>query len=159
MGLNGQRVSGRMGWRVESGDRIGYWVADELELGFHAGRSAAIGLVKDGEIVAGVIYEGWNRRSIIAHIAIKGRMTPSFLAAIFDYPFNVCGVEKVICHVEIGNIESARLAENMGFVPEATLADCHPNGDIVLYTMKRADCRFLEDRYGQKINTSRAGSS
>jgi RimJ/RimL family protein N-acetyltransferase len=158
MGVNGHSVPNRMGWRVESNDGIGYWVADELEFGFHAGRSTAIGLVKDDEIVAGVVYEGWNRRSITAHIVIKGRMTPSFLAAIFDYPFNVCGVEKIIAPVEIENVKSAKLVENMGFIPEARLADCHPNGDIVLYTMKRDDCRFLEDRYGQKNSKSTRSS-
>jgi RimJ/RimL family protein N-acetyltransferase len=127
-------------------------------MGFFVERATALGLQRDGQIVAGVIYENWNGRSIMAHMAVTHRLTPAFVAAIFDYAFNVCRVEKVICPVEQGNAKSAKLVRHMGFVEEARLKDCHQNGDIVLFTMRKADCRFLEGRYGKKL-TSPAGSA
>jgi len=148
MGVNGCGVSDRLGWRIESGAEIGHWTADRLETGFYAERSTALGLVKDGKIVAGVIYENWNRSSIMAHMVVEGRLTRKFLSAIFDYAYRTCGVNKVICPVYSDNHKSRKLVEKMGFVEEARLSDCQPNGDIVLYTLKRVDCRFLEGRYG-----------
>ncbi|KPL28563.1 MAG: hypothetical protein AMJ72_02760 [Acidithiobacillales bacterium SM1_46] len=127
---------------------MGHWTADRLETGFYAERSTALGLVKDGKIVAGVIYENWNRSSIMAHMVVEGRLTRKFLSAIFDYAYRTCGVNKVICPVYSDNHKSRKLVEKMGFVEEARLSDCQPNGDIVLYTLKRVDCRFLEGRYG-----------
>jgi hypothetical protein len=38
----------------------------------------------------------------------------------------------------------------MGFSEEARIKDCHPDGDIILYTLKREDCRFLGERYGKR---------
>jgi len=35
----------------------------------------AIGLARGKEVIAGVIYENWNRRSVTCHIAIAGPLT------------------------------------------------------------------------------------
>lgn len=140
-----------MAWDIESSPEIGYWVSEQLGSVYCPKGSNAIGLRKDNEIIAGVIYENWNGRSVMVHIAVKGRLTPAYIAAIFDYPYNVCGVEKVIAPIEVGNVRSSGLVENMGFREEARLKDCHPNGDIVIYSLTKANCRFLEDRYGKKV--------
>jgi hypothetical protein len=154
MGSNGRGVSNRMGWRIENGPEIGYWVANQLGSAFFEEKSVAIGLLKDDKIVAGIIYENWNGTSWVVHIAATDRLTPSFVAAICDYPFNTCNAHKAIAPVQIGNLKSVKLVTKMGFLPEATLKDCHPDGDIVLYTLKKSDCRFLEGRYGKKCANS-----
>ena len=139
-----------MGRRIESGTRIGQWVADKLGTLYFPEGSVAIGLVKDEKIVAGVIYENWNRRSVVTHIAIEGRLTRSFLYAIFHHPFVTCGVNKIISAVNDTNTKSVLMVENMGFIAEGRLKDCSPDGDIILYTMQKSDCRFLGKRYGQE---------
>ena len=154
MGGNRFGVSNRMGWHIENGPEIGYWVADKLGSSFFAEKSVAIGLLKDDKIIAGVIYENWNGRSWVVHMASIGRLTPAFMGAMCDYPFNTCNAHKAIAPVQVGNLKSVRLVTKMGFVPEATLTDCHPDGDIVLYTLKKSDCRFLEGRYGKKYAVS-----
>jgi RimJ/RimL family protein N-acetyltransferase len=126
-------------------------VAKRIRGGYFAERSQAIGLVRDGEIVAGVIYENWNQRSIMCHIAIEGRLTPVYLAAIFDYPFKVCEAEKIITPIASENLTSIKLVENMGFSEEARIKDAHPDGDIILFTLSRSACRFLGERYGKRI--------
>jgi RimJ/RimL family protein N-acetyltransferase len=143
-----------MGWRIESGPKIGYWVANELDAGFFAERSQAIGLIKNGEIVAGIIYENWNRRSMVVHIVIKDRITPAFIGAIFDYAYNVCDIEKAIAPVGSHNAKSIKMVEKMGFTEEGRIKDAVPGGDMILYTLKKTDCRFLGNRYGQKYTTS-----
>jgi len=153
MGVNGCGISKRMGWHIESGPKIGYWVANELDRGYFAERSNAIGLIRDNEIVAGVIYENWNGRSIMCHIVIKKRMTPEFVAAIFHYPFIVCGVEKIIVTIEDTNEKSVRVVKNMGFVEEGKVKDAHQFGDMLILTLSKSECRFLRDRYVKKISS------
>lgn len=140
-----------MGWHLITGPVAGCWVASQINGTFHAG-SEAIGQVHDGHLVAGALYENWNGRSIIAHIAVRGRMTPAFLAAIFDYPFNVAGVQKVICPIPSDNARSVKLASKMGFTLEATITDATPTGDILLFTLPKANCKFLGNRYGKKCS-------
>lgn len=133
---------------IVSNESVGHWVAEKLGSGYFAARSNAIGLMKDNKLIAGVIYENWNRRSIMCHIVVEGRLTRLYVGAIFNYAFNVCNVEKIIVPVESHNLKSIKLIENMGFTEEGRIKDSQPNGDIILYTMVKGDCRFLGDRYG-----------
>lgn len=140
-----------MSYEISNSHGAGHWVAKRVRGGYFAERSQSIGLKRNGEWVAGVIYENWNHQSIVCHIAVEGRMTPSFLAAIFDYPFNVCQVEKIIVPVPSANTESTGLVTNMGFTEEARIKDAHPEGDIVFFTLARDACRFLGGKYAKKI--------
>jgi RimJ/RimL family protein N-acetyltransferase len=115
--------------------------------------SNAIGLLIDGNIKAGVIYEDFNKASVVCHIACEF-LSSEFLAAVFDYPFNSMGVNKIIAPVASDNEKSQKLVEKMGFSVEGVLTDCHPNGDILLYTMKKSDCKYLKDKYGKKLLTA-----
>jgi len=140
-----------MGRNIVNGAKVGHWVARRIRGGYFEERSQAIGLECDGEMVAGVIYENWNHQSIWCHIAVEGKMTPAYLAAIFDYPFNVAQVEKIIVPVGSDNEESIKLVRKMGFAEEGRIKDARPEGDLVLYTMTRDACRFLGERYGQRL--------
>lgn len=100
-------------------------------------------------MVAGVIYEHWNGKSLVAHMALEGKLNRTFLWVVFDYAFNKAGVEKVILPVASTNAKSLKLVANMGFREEARLTNAHPTGDLVFFTMNRSDCRFLGVRYGQ----------
>ena len=152
MGRHRRSVSGRMGRNITSSPEVGEWVCNQTGGGYYKERSNAIGLKNGKNVVAGVVYENWNGKSVIVHIAIKERLTAAFLAAIFDYPFNVCNVNKLIAPVSSNNAKALKLITNMGFTEEARLKDADTNGDIVLLTMARASCRFLGKRYGQKIS-------
>jgi len=140
-----------MGWNITKGSEVGQWVAKRIRGGYFEGRSEAIGLKRDGELVAGVIYENWNHKSIWCHIAIEGRLTPEYLAAIFDYPFNICQVEKIIVPVGSENEESLRLVKKMGFAEEARIKDGRPDGDIVFLTLAHKNCRYIGERYGKRL--------
>jgi RimJ/RimL family protein N-acetyltransferase len=119
--------------------------------------SQAIGLTKDGELVAGVWYEDFNKKSVTCHIAITGQMTKQYLAIIFDYPFVQLGVDKIICPVKSNNDKSIRLVKNMGFEEQARLLDVFPSGDLLFFVMSKDKCRFLGERYG-KVSTSSASA-
>lgn len=148
MGIDRCGLSDGLGWHIVQGAEIGNWVADRINGGYFAELSSAIGLQKDAKTIAGVIYENWNKRTVFCHIAIEGRLTKSYLKAIFDYPFNVLNVEKIIVPVVKSNQKSIKLVQNMGFAEEARIKDGAPDGDIIFMTLARKDCRFLGVRYG-----------
>lgn len=139
-----------MAWDLVTGPDAGVWTAAQVGTAYVPEVEEAIGLRHNGSFVAGTIYEDWNGKSIVAHIAVAGRMTPAFVSAIFDYPFNVCGAHKIICPIPSDNARSINLATKMGFRQEACLKDATPTGDMLLFTLTRSNCRFLEERYGKK---------
>jgi RimJ/RimL family protein N-acetyltransferase len=143
VGIDRHCVPTRLGWHIVQGEDIGNWVAERIAGEFYSKSSSAIGLQKDGETIAGVIYENWNRQSIFCHIAIEGRMTKEYLKAIFDYPFNVCNVKKIIVPVVSSHAKSIKLVTKMGFVEEARLKEASPDGDIIFLTLTKENCRFL----------------
>jgi len=108
---------------------------------------AAIGLVKDGELVAGVIYEGFNGHNVWMHVgAVPGRswLTRAYLSACFIYPFVQCGVGRVSGYVNASNLDARRFDEHLGFKEEARLKGAAPDGgDVIIYVMRKEDCRFL----------------
>jgi RimJ/RimL family protein N-acetyltransferase len=148
MGIDGHCLPTRLGWHIVQGEEIGNWVAQKIDGGYFAEQSSAIGLIKDGKILAGVIYENWNKRTVFCHIAVEGRLTKSYLKAIFDYPFNVLNVQKIIVPVVTDNQKSIKLVINMGFVEEARIKDGSPDGDIIFMTLAKKNCRFLGVHYG-----------
>ena len=146
-----------MGWRIVNGPHVGLWVGERMEGIFPAERSVAIGLEKDGQLVAGTVYENWNGRSVVCHIAWE-RVTPTYVAAVYDYAYNVCGVDKIIGPISSNHTRALRLVRKMGFSEEARLKNAAPDGDIVLMTLTPERCRFLEPRYGQKISSTAAST-
>lgn len=118
----------------------------------------AIGLERDGEMIAGVVYENWNGASFVCHIVVEGLMTPAYLAVIFHYPFVHCEAKKIFAPVPESNKSSIRFVEKLGFRLEHRLLDAHPDGALLLYGMTPQQCRFLGEQYGQKITVAAASA-
>jgi RimJ/RimL family protein N-acetyltransferase len=147
-----------MGWRIVSGPQVGEYVTAQTQGGFDVDRSVAIGLERDGKIVAGTVYENWNGVSVVCHIAWE-RVTPAYMAAVYDYPFNVANVDKIIGPISSNHTRALALVSKMGFSEEARIKGAaHDSGDIVLMTMTPNECRYLEPRYGQKITSTAASA-
>lgn len=145
-----------MGWHIEPGPAAGHWTAEQMGGAFGAATMTAIGLVRHGKFIAGVMYENWNGRCVTAHCAVRGRLTRAFIGAIFDYPFRQLGCELVAVPIASTNTQSIRFAEHLGFVFEASVRDAVPGGDLLIYTLRKKQCRFLEGKYGQAVTASRA---
>ncbi len=120
------------------------WVAQRA-LCFVGPDCRGIGLSRNGKIVAGVVYTDYNKRNVFVHQAIEGRLTREYLWTISDYPFNQLKVERVTGIIPEGNALARKAAEKLGFVLETTLPDAHPSGDLLVYVMRRKDCRWLNE--------------
>jgi len=136
-----------MGWNIVNSPEVGEWVAARAGGKYHADAAQAIGLEKDGVIIAGVIFERYNGASLWMHVAIEGRLTPAYLKAIFHYAFVFCDVEKVIGTVSSNNTKAMKFDENLGFTEEGRIKGAAPEGDIIIYTMTKSNCRFIN--YGR----------
>jgi len=133
---------------IVCGPIIGNWVAEQTNGCFSEKTSTALGLQKEtGEIVAGVIYENWNKRSVVAHMAVRGRLTRKFIGAIFRYAYEQCGVNKVILPVQSDNVKSNHFVRHFGFTEEARIRDAAPAGDIIIYSLAKNECRYLGAAY------------
>jgi gamma-glutamylcyclotransferase (GGCT)/AIG2-like uncharacterized protein YtfP len=109
--------------------------------------------VDDGVPVAGVIYDCYNTVIIAAHIWIDTDRKPSraWYAAIFDYPFNRLQVRKVVGQVASDNEDATKLDEHFGFVEEARVKDYSTDGDLIIYTMTKEQCRVLNSPSWTKV--------
>ncbi len=107
----------------------------------------AIGLRRDGELVAGAVYEGFNGRNMWVHLAsVPGRawLNRDFLKAGFRYPFLLCGVDRLSGYVDASNTQARRFDEHIGFTEEARLKGAAPDGgDVIIYVMWKKDCRYV----------------
>ncbi len=140
---------------------FGPWMMARLNSEWLPGRGSIIGLWEDGVgPIAGCLYESHNGRSIIGHLTGIGRkwMNREYLWYCFYYPFEQLGVDKILGIVESDNHEARKLDEHMGFILEATLKDAAPNGDLLIYSMTKDQCKWLtlKDRYRGKTQGTKA---
>lgn len=106
----------------------------------------SIGLEKNGELVAGIVYDYYTGTNICMHIAAKGKrwMTKEFLWFMFYYPFVQLGVNRLTGIIPESNKESVRFAQGLhGAKLEARLKDAHPDGDMLIFVMFKDDCKYL----------------
>lgn len=111
------------------------------------GVGQAIGLRDDwGKWIAGTIFYNCNGQSLwLSVAAVPGRqwLNKAYLWTCFAYPFKQLGVWKVFAEVAEANKASRGFVERLGFRLEATLKDADPSGDILVFSMTRKECRWL----------------
>lgn len=92
------------------------------------------------------------------HVAgIPGWLTRDLIHYTFNYAFNICKVNMVIGLVPSGNKDAIRFNTHLGFKTRLVLDGAHPDGSLIVMTMDRAECRYLNrDRHGQEIRTATA---
>ena len=131
---------------TQDSELVGKWVCEKSGGSYHQG-ATGIGIVKHGKLEVGIMYDGYTGRggSIMMSSRCDNPKATSkwFYWAIFDYPFNQLGVKRITGFVPAWNLAAQRFDEHLGFVREATLEDVLPEGDLIIYRMKRQDCRWL----------------
>ena len=129
---------------------IGPWVAEKTGGTWCYGRGSGLGKIKDGKLVAGVLYEDYNGANVVCHIRGEpGWADRRFLGIIFDYPFNQLNVKRITVPVNSTNKESIKLVTHMGFTLESGLAQATPDGDLLLFCLFKKDCKYIRGKYGK----------
>lgn len=109
---------------------------------------SALGNIRDGELVAGVIYNHYSGVNICAHIAGapgKNWLTRDFLYAMFDYPFNQLGVNRITGLVPKKNKQARKFDQHLGFKYEGNMRGALPDDDMLVYGMLKDECKWLRN--------------
>lgn len=123
------------------------WVGKRLDCNFES-TDKAIGIARNGKIVAGVVYHnyrpGFNIEMSIASITPRWA-TKEVLRALFSYPFIQLGLPRVTGIAARDNASVRRFDERLGFVKEGIMRNAHSDGDAVIYGMLKNECKYIED--------------
>jgi RimJ/RimL family protein N-acetyltransferase len=65
------------------------------------------------------------------------------------YPFVQVGVDMLIAIMAESNKKIIRLVEKLGYKIEHRLMNAHPDGDLLIYTLTKDNCRFLRGAYAK----------
>ena len=135
---------------IIQGQEVGEWVSQEAG-GAWTHICQAIGQTYNNKIIVGVMYDGYTGSSIAIHSRCDDprHVSRHFYFAIFDYPFNVLKVKQLKGLVSTANLKAQKVNEHLGFKREALLKDYFPDGDGIVYTMSKNECRWLKlkERY------------
>lgn len=106
----------------------------------------SIGLERDGEVVAGIVYCDKTPTNVFLHVAAKpgvNWVSRAFLKLVFGFPFDGLKVKRITALVPESNTRAVRFDRHLGFKDEARLDDIFPEGALLVMKMTRADCRYV----------------
>lgn len=103
---------------------------------------------KTNEIEWCIGYTSFLGKTCQIHVVnFNKKYTPrKLLWAAFDYPFNQAGVETLIGIVNSKNELAMKYDQNLGFNEVYRFEGVHDEGgDVVVFEMKKQDCRFIKE--------------
>jgi len=127
-------------------EMIGWFVARRQGTDPQWGPHTTLGLVRNGQLIAGVVYNHFSSMDVCMHVgAINGKrwLTKSFLLEAFHYPFVQLGKNRVTALVARKNKTTGRFVRDLGFNYEGKLRKHYPNDDLIVYGMLREECRWI----------------
>ena len=129
-------------------ERFAEWVALQVNHFGSWGEYYALGVEKDGEIIAGVVIDNINGSNATCHIAIekKNRMIIPMFMAVSDYAFNVCGLNRLTGMVPVDEPAIIEFDKHLGFEEEFVMKDAAPGGDMQVLVLWPDKCRWLPRR-------------
>jgi RimJ/RimL family protein N-acetyltransferase len=122
-------------------------------------RCSAIGITRDGVIIAACIYNDFRRNLRGKPVDIRMTMVADnprwarkgMIRILFWYPFKQLGVERATVVIARRNKRSRRLAEGLGFRLEGTARRGWDGvQDCMVYGMLRSECRWIGDLDGEE---------
>ena len=127
------------------GDAVGEWVSKKVNGEWFKNSSFAIGVLEDGKIVSGCVFDNYNIASVRGTIASDIPIKRAFIKAILDYPFNVLKVNCVLITVSSANTKSRKFVEKLGFKYLVSIPNACKDGDMEIYSLVKQDCiKFME---------------
>lgn len=113
------------------------------------GPSTALGVVRDGKLLGGVVYSNFNGHDIHASYAFDSPAWASkaVLRILFGYPFNQLGVVRMTAVIGRKNKHARKMIERLGFKLEGV----HPlaadgRQDAISYGLRRDKCRWIANK-------------
>lgn len=128
-------------------DRIGQWVAEQVEQTASWGSFYAMGAEQDGELVAGIVFNNFNGSNATTHIAVAkpGKYLIPLLERAADYAFIQCKLNRLTGLVDTTNEKALKLDRHIGFEDEFVMKKAAPDGhDLQVFVLWPEKCRWLK---------------
>lgn len=118
---------------------IGEGLGEEFEL-----HDSAIGFVKKGKIIGGVVYHNYRGTGIEASIYTTERWANKHtLFHIFAYPFITLECLRFSAVTRSRNQSARTFLEKLGFEQEGDIRSAFRDDDGILYGMLKNECRWV----------------
>ena len=130
--------------------RVATWVAEQAKCSVHAWAGyVCFGLEQDGELVAGVVLESFNKQNANIHVAGVGKhwLNRNLLYSVFHFCFNVLKLKRLTGLVPTSNQAALRFDQHLGFAIEAVLPDGAEDSDLVVLCLRPETCRYLPQEH------------
>lgn len=131
-------------------ERLLAWATERIGVAGFRPDAKTIGLERNGELVAVVVYDGFSDVDCNMHIASDGTrrwLNRELLTHAFAYPFIQCRLRRVTGLVPADNEDALRFDEHIGFKREGYHPHATKNGDLISLGMLREWCRFIPPEY------------
>lgn len=118
--------------------RVTDWVAKQLGHAEGCPAYAAIGYADtdDGDLVAGVFFDGVSGTNVFAHIASAAEALPvALLSAVASYVFVQLKARRMTFMVNDDNLRCLRFVSHLGAELEGRFRQGHPGGDTLIYVL------------------------
>lgn len=124
-----------MGVVYDSPHYVCSWLAEQM--GNRPGAVyAALGYERDGQLVAGVVFDMVTKTNVFVHIASVAEMFPGeLLAAVARYVFVQNKLRRMTFVVKDTNTPCVKLIEKLGATCEGVLKGAHEDGDLFIYAL------------------------
>ena len=107
----------------------------------------AMGVVRDGSLIAVVAFNGFCGRVCSMHVAGDGGhwISRALLDAVFDYPFRQLDLAAVLAPIAASNEHALRFDTHLGFTEAHRVPEGWARGvDLIILEMRREACRYLK---------------
>lgn len=128
-------------------------IARAAGLSYDPGRDHNIATLRGNELLGGYVLRNFRGTSIEIHFAGFDPywITRNLLWALSGYVFDQLKCAKAIAFIEETNSQSLAIARKVGFIEEARVRDACSDGDLLILTLHRDDCRHLKLRPRSKF--------
>ena len=135
-------------------DYVKAWVSNKLNIRSF-GPSTAIGVQKDNQLIAGVVYHDYRDGQIESSIASSSVCwaTRSVLYSLFAYPFIQVGARRLLVTCDESNAKAMKMNKQLGFTPEGILRKLYDPNDAIVWGMLKDECKWIkESKYGKIVS-------
>lgn len=118
------------------------WAGDRLGIA-DFGPSTAIGVAREGKIVAVAVYNQYQPPNIHITFVTADRhwATKQAVRAILGYPFRQLGCRRITAITNADNESTRMFLLRLGFRQEGYHAESFPDGDAVSYGLLKKDAQ------------------
>lgn len=139
--------------------RLGLSVTDDFQGVLWIPEQYRLNPASMDDVAAAAGFNAFIGRTCCMHTVIQKPeyVTKRMIRDAFNYAFNIAGVEVVLGLVDSTNKEAIKFDTKLGFVEAHRVMNGGLDGDLVVFEMHKAACRWLKEvKHGQEVRTASA---